>query len=97
MPTENEFPDLKIVDLTKYDFDEIDREWGYFDWKCSPDEVLGVLDSDLREHGLVIELGIDGSDGHRFRIVQLKDSDRSIADIGESNVTVVPFPALDAR
>ncbi len=65
---------MRIVDLTGTDFDEIDRKWSYFDWKCHPDDVLGVLSSDLEEHGLAIELGIDGSDGSHFRIVKSQNA-----------------------
>ena len=61
---------MKTVDLRNADRDEIDRNWGYFDWKCPLDEILDVLSSDLQEHGLAIELGIDDSDGYRFRIVK---------------------------
>ncbi len=65
--------EMKTVDLRNTDWDEIERNWGYFDWKCQPDEVLGVLSRDLQEHGLAVELGIDGSDGYLFRIVKFRN------------------------
>ncbi len=87
--------DIRRVDLRGVDLDAIDDDgWAMVDWKEQPDLVLAVLNEDplLRERGLAIEIGDDGTDAYHFRIIRLKDFDAGSVGGGDSATSKLMDP-----